>query len=141
MQIAEGQEWSAIQAAIETWNQAGSTLTFSLGQSADCNPGRGRFYENLLGGDFRQFSCIGWVHSSLITRSPGAPAESHIWTCPTCTEPGTIDQVDIEFNDSDFTWRLGPTLDHELDVQGVATHELGHAPEAPRKKSPRHYAA
>lgn len=111
-------EWDAVQAAISTWNNAGSVLNIVLGASQSCEPLK---YDGT--------NCIGWVSAGL---APDAAGGAAAWTCEYPIQPEAfehcderLNEFDVAFNDG-FTWSLNPLQDLEVDVQGVATHELGH---------------
>ena len=111
--MSTSEVFSAITAAAETWDDATSTELF------DDNPGTttkaGAIYDGTTTMSFGDYD------------TPGVIAVCYLWYIQT-GKPSTryMIEFDIMF-DTDYTWgdsKAEP--DPVMDLQGIATHEIGH---------------
>jgi hypothetical protein len=99
-------ELGAVRAAANTWNSP-TGISFSFQYSGTCSTSAAsRNSEN----------CMAWID-----QDTGAIA-----TCTTWSTGNQITEFDIVFNDRNYNWGTDGSSSR-MDVQHVATHELGHA--------------
>lgn len=121
----------AIQDALDTWNQAGFDRDLVWGGTSSGS------YKGLDGKNMMVWN----THNDCTTLSCHAITAVYMIQDPNPTNGNVILESDILFNSSstlDFDWRTDGNYSDEcwdtvgssglmIDVQGVATHELGHA--------------
>jgi len=100
-------ELSAIQAAMGTWNDAGADFTFTYGGSTTVDRAQSDGYNVIAWSDLDD------------NRRVATCSTSYHW--PSCD----IFECDIVFN-TYFTWSATGEAG-KMDIQNIATHELGHA--------------
>ena len=97
----------AIQAATDTWNNAGANFGFVYGALSSKT-------DVAMDGE----NSLMWVNYDT-----GSVATTTTWWSGTDTK--TIIESDIAFNDLNIKWATDGSLD-KMDVQTVTTHEFGH---------------
>jgi|GEM_PF-6757373 len=102
---------AAIQAAASTWSSvSGADFQFRYGGTSSVNS---------------QSSQPDGENTIYFSQSNnGAVAINHTWWYT--SDPNTIIEFDIEFNDATYSWGTDGSPD-KMDIQNVATHELGHS--------------
>ncbi|MHC4752127.1 MAG: DNRLRE domain-containing protein, partial [Planctomycetota bacterium] len=99
-------EGAAVQAAANTWNNAGASFGFRYDGTHANTTSSFNFSDEIMWGT---------------TTLPGAIAEATYWS-----SLGVILECDVVFNDS-LSWDTsGSPSSSEYDVQSIGTHELGH---------------
>jgi hypothetical protein len=101
-------EAAAVQSAAAVWNNAGATFRFAYDGTTTGNVASQNFINEIMWG----------------TCPAGVIAAATYWFNTTTME---IVECDIVFNDPDFVWNTsGSPSSSQMDVQTIATHELGH---------------
>ena len=102
---------AAIQAAASTWGSvSGADFQFRYGGTSSVNS---------------QSSQPDEENTIYFSQSDnGAVAINHTWWYQ--SDPKTIIEFDIDFNDAIYSWGTDGSL-NKMDIQNVATHELGHS--------------
>lgn len=120
--IAGSQEFDAVRAAFDTWEDDPFSAIAFYEESSQFDPG-----DDVQSYTHRDYhNSVGCIPNFQGYGNPNAAG--FCWSFPV-TDPGHIVETDIAFNDAldgKLNWAIGVVLGG-LDVQSVATHEIGHA--------------
>ena len=102
-------EMNAVAAAMSAWNNVGEADFFFRNGGTTTKSDRANDGQNV----------ISWVN-----RDTGSIATNYFWW--QLSDPGRIIESDIVFNDLNYQWSTDGSAG-AMDVQNIATHELGHS--------------
>lgn len=100
---------SAVQNAMQTWNNGGASFVFSYGGASDSH-------------DYGVYDSINLVDIGYL--KSGVIGQNKIWY--STVSSGYLLETDIRFNSAYYSWATDGS-GSKYDVQNVATHEMGHS--------------